>query len=66
MSLVFSDDAPPPTPLNESIEDTYITQTSAPPNVVVHKDNSRILGMSVEGAVLHVLKAIEVSINRTT
>lgn len=64
-SLFFplpAEEAPPPTPLTESLEDTYITQTSAPPNIVVDKDSGKILGLSVEGAVLYMLKAFEVRV----
>jgi hypothetical protein len=44
----------------ESVEDTYITLTSAPPSMVVCNETNRILGLSVEGAIMHVLKALEV------
>jgi hypothetical protein len=44
----------------ESEEDTYIMLTSAPPSMVVSQEDNRILGLSVEGAVMHVLKALEV------
>lgn len=44
----------------ESEEDTYIILTSAPPSMVVCQETNRILGLSVEGAVMHVLKALEV------
>lgn len=56
----FPDEVPPPTPLMESMEDTYITLTSAPPSMVVCNETNRILGLSVEGAIMHVLKALEV------
>ncbi|KAE8752899.1 hypothetical protein FOCC_FOCC000244, partial [Frankliniella occidentalis] len=62
---ILTDDAPPPTPLNESVEDSYITHTSAPPNIVLDKDTGKILGLSVEGAVLYMLKAFEVSLAQT-
>ncbi|KAJ1525795.1 hypothetical protein ONE63_008998 [Megalurothrips usitatus] len=62
---ILTEDAPPPTPLTESLEDTYITQTSAPPNMVVEKETGKILGLSVEGAVLYMLKAFEVSLTQT-
>lgn len=54
------DDAPPPTPLLESIEDTYIINTSAPPNSVSCIHSKTLLGVSVESAVISVLKALEV------
>ncbi|XP_069678763.1 uncharacterized protein [Periplaneta americana] len=63
---ILQDEAPPPTPLLESMEDTYITLTSAPPSMVVCHDTNRILGLSVEGAVMHVLKALEMSISQGT
>jgi hypothetical protein len=44
----------------ESVEDTYISLTSAPPSMVVCNETNRILGLSVEGAIMHVLKALEV------
>jgi hypothetical protein len=44
----------------ESEEDTYIMLTSSPPSMVVCQENNRILGLSVEGAVMHVLRALEV------
>ena len=56
----FTDEAPPPTPLMESVEDTYITLTSAPPSMVMCQETNKILGLSVEGAVMHVLKSLEV------
>lgn len=59
-SCSLPDEAPPPTPLLESVEDNYITLTSAPPNMVVNPTTNQILGLSVEGAVMHVLKSLEV------
>nr|XP_045618556.1 uncharacterized protein LOC123770570 isoform X4 [Procambarus clarkii] len=53
------DEAPPPTPLGESSEDDYIMMTSAPPPVVTTHDNKKVLGMTVEGMVLHTLKSLE-------
>lgn len=56
----FADEAPPPTPLTESMEDTYITMTSATPSMVMCQETNKILGLSVEGAIMHVLRALEV------
>jgi hypothetical protein len=57
---LVADEAPPPTPLTESLEDTYITMTSAPPSMVMCQETNKILGLSVEGAIMHVLRALEV------
>jgi hypothetical protein len=56
----FSDEAPPPTPLLESVEDNYISQTSSSPPVVTCGETGAVLGLSVEGAVMHILRALEV------
>ncbi|XP_063888633.1 uncharacterized protein LOC135115638 [Scylla paramamosain] len=53
------DEAPPPTPLGETSEDDYIMMTSAPPPLVTAQDSKRVLGMSVEGMVLHTLRSLE-------
>lgn len=58
--IIILEDAPPPTPLMESVEDNYITNTSAPPSSVVCGQSKALLGISVESAVISVLKAIEV------
>jgi hypothetical protein len=42
------------------MEDTYITMTSAPPSMVMCQETNKILGLSVEGAIMHVLRALEV------
>ncbi|RZF45199.1 hypothetical protein LSTR_LSTR009970 [Laodelphax striatellus] len=53
------DDAPPPTPLTESVEDSYITMTSAPQPIISCKDSKAILGITVENAIICILKSIE-------
>ncbi|XP_026688057.1 uncharacterized protein LOC113472487, partial [Diaphorina citri] len=57
---ILQEDAPPATPLMESAEDDYITQTSASPPLVVAPDSKNMLGVCIENAVVAVLKAIEV------
>ncbi|KAF6199507.1 hypothetical protein GE061_007533 [Apolygus lucorum] len=61
---ILQDDAPPPTPLLESVEDTYIINTSAPPSSVSCADTKDLLGVSVESSVICVLKSIESSLNQ--
>ncbi|BET01584.1 phospholipase C [Nesidiocoris tenuis] len=61
---ILQDDAPPPTPLLESVEDTYIINTSAPPSSVSCGLSKSLLGVSVESAVICVLKAIESSLSQ--
>lgn len=61
----LAEDLPPPTPLTESVEDTYISMTSAPPPIVHCPQTNNVLGLSVEGAVMHVLKTLEVRIITT-
>lgn len=58
-----TDEAPPPTPLGESSEDDYIMMTSAPPPLVTAHNSKRVMGMSVEGMVLHTLRTLEVSMH---
>lgn len=58
--FIVPEDAPPATPLMESAEDDYITQTSASPPLVVAPDSKNMLGVCIENAVVAVLKAIEV------
>ncbi|GLG95977.1 Uncharacterized protein GBIM_02820 [Gryllus bimaculatus] len=50
---ILQDEAPPPTPLLESVEDTYIQLTSAPPAIVTCPRTDLPLGLSVEGAVMY-------------
>lgn len=42
-------------------EDNYISITSIPPNYVLSSDQSKLLGVSIETAIINVLKEIEVS-----
>ncbi|XP_073996296.1 uncharacterized protein isoform X2 [Rhodnius prolixus] len=63
---ILQEDAPPPTPLMESVEDNYITNTSAPPSSVVCGQSKALLGISVESAVISVLKAIEATLTQGT
>ncbi|KAL1122757.1 hypothetical protein AAG570_003084 [Ranatra chinensis] len=63
---ILQDDAPPPTPLLESVEDNYITLTSAPPSFVASAKTKILLGVSVESAVFSILKAIENSLCQGT
>lgn len=58
-----TDEAPPPTPLGESSEDDYIMMTSAPPPLVTAHNSKRVMGMSVEGMVLHTLRTLEVGMH---
>ena len=61
MSISISDEAPPPTPLGDSMEDAYIMVTSAPPPLVTTDEGRKVIGMSVEGMVLHTLRSLEAS-----
>ncbi|XP_046688497.1 uncharacterized protein LOC124374291 isoform X3 [Homalodisca vitripennis] len=61
---ILQDDVPP-TPLVESVEDNYICLTSAPPSLVSAPDKT-IMGVSVESAVINVLKTIETSLSQGT
>ncbi|KAG8323632.1 hypothetical protein J6590_001352 [Homalodisca vitripennis] len=61
---ILQDDVPP-TPLVESVEDNYICLTSAPPSLVSAPDKT-IMGVSVESAVINVLKTIETDRDRKT
>ncbi|XP_049947698.1 uncharacterized protein LOC126455984, partial [Schistocerca serialis cubense] len=63
---ILQDDLPPPTPLTESVEDAYITATSAPPAIVHCPRTNNVLGLSVEGAVMHVLRTLETSLSQGT
>ncbi|KAG8224034.1 hypothetical protein J437_LFUL001111 [Ladona fulva] len=56
---ILAEDVPPPTPLTESVEDSYISRTSAAPALVTCRSTKRIVGLSVEGAVVHILGAFE-------
>lgn len=60
--VCVTEDIPPPTPLIESVEDNYITMTSAPPSMVSCPDSKVMLGVSLESAIINVLKVIEVNI----
>lgn len=42
-------------------EDNYISVTSIPPGYVLSSDQSKLLGVSIETAIINVLKEIEVS-----
>ncbi|CAL4063104.1 unnamed protein product, partial [Meganyctiphanes norvegica] len=42
-----------------SSEDAYIMLTSAPPPLVSSHEGKKVLGMSVEGMVLHTLRTLE-------
>ncbi|KAI5747410.1 hypothetical protein M8J77_014239 [Diaphorina citri] len=63
---ILQEDAPPATPLMESAEDDYITQTSASPPLVVAPDSKNMLGVCIENAVVAVLKAIETTLVQGT
>uniref|UniRef100_A0A8D9BY52 Phosphoinositide phospholipase C n=2 Tax=Cacopsylla melanoneura TaxID=428564 RepID=A0A8D9BY52_9HEMI len=63
---ILQEDAPPATPLMESAEDDYITQTSASPSVVVAPDTKYMLGVGIEHAVVAVLKTIETTLVQGT
>ncbi|XP_046384832.1 uncharacterized protein LOC124155160, partial [Ischnura elegans] len=66
---ILAEDVPPPTPLTESVEDAYISRTSAAPALFTSRATKKIVGLSVEGAVVHVLGAFERSLgsgNTTT
>ncbi|VVC34658.1 Hypothetical protein CINCED_3A005174 [Cinara cedri] len=45
-------------------EDTYITVTSAPPKYVLSPDNSKLLGMSIESAIINVLDEIQSTLSQ--
>lgn len=47
-------------------EDNYISLTSIPPSYVLSADHSKLLGVSIETAIINVLKEIEVSLKRIT
>lgn len=47
-------------PILTTFEDSYISMTSIPPSFVLNFDHSKLLGVSVEAAILNVLKEIEV------
>ncbi|XP_049800044.1 uncharacterized protein LOC126235364, partial [Schistocerca nitens] len=63
---ILQDDLPPPTPLTESVEDAYITATSAPPAIVHCPRTNNVQGLSVEGALMHVLRTLETSLSQGT
>lgn len=58
---MFVADDVPPTPLVESAEDNYIYMTSAPPSAISGPDKT-LLGVSIESAIINVLKTIEVTL----
>ncbi|XP_059477759.1 uncharacterized protein LOC132198045 isoform X2 [Neocloeon triangulifer] len=60
---ILQEEAPPPTPLLESVEDNYIAQTSSSPSLVTCAESGAVLGLSVEGAVMFVLRALEGSVS---
>ncbi|XP_065340527.1 uncharacterized protein LOC135939859 isoform X4 [Cloeon dipterum] len=60
---ILQEEAPPPTPLLESVEDNYIAQTSSSPSLVTCAETGAVLGLSVEGAVMYVLRALEGSVS---
>lgn len=54
-------DTQPNPPIPKTHEDNYISVTSIPPNYVLSFDQSKLLGVSIETAIINVLKEIEVS-----
>jgi len=60
-AIVCLDEAPPPTPLLASVEDKYISQTSYSPPVVTCGTTGAVVALSVEGAVMHILRSLEVN-----
>lgn len=54
-------DAQPNPPITKSSEDNYIAVTSLSPSFVLNSDQSKLLGVSIETAIMNVLKEIEVS-----
>lgn len=54
----------PPTPLVESVEDNYISMTSAPSTTISNPADKTLLGVSVESAIINVLKTIEVGCDK--
>ncbi|XP_075223466.1 1-phosphatidylinositol 4,5-bisphosphate phosphodiesterase epsilon-1-like isoform X4 [Lycorma delicatula] len=61
---ILLEEAPPPTPLMESVEDSYITLTSAPQPLVSCKETKTILGITVENAIISILRSIEGTLNQ--
>lgn len=60
-TIVCLDEAPPPTPLLASVEDKYISQTSYSPPMVTCSNTGAVVALSVEGAVMHILRSLEVN-----
>lgn len=54
-------DVQPQLPIFKTHEDNYISVTSISPSIVLSSDQSKILGVSIETAIISILKQIEVS-----
>jgi len=54
-------DLQPNPPVTKSSEDNYIAVTSLSPSFVLNSDQSKLLGVSIETAIMNVLKEIEVN-----
>lgn len=48
-------------PVTKTYEDNYISVTSLSPSFVLNSDQSKLLGVSIETAIINVLKEIEVN-----
>jgi len=60
MYFILADIQPNP-PITKTYEDNYISVTSLTPSFVLNSDQSKLLGVSIETAIINVLKEIEVN-----
>lgn len=54
-------DLQPNPPMTKSNQDHYIAMTSLSPSFVLNSNQSKLLGVSIENAIMNVLKEIEVN-----
>lgn len=60
INTILADVQPNP-PITKSYEDNFIAVTSLSPSFVLNSDQSKLLGVSIETAIMNVLKEIEVN-----